>query len=115
MKTKETGTMKKLLLAAALPAVLLFSLQALAHEGHAHRIMGVVTYKDAEHLEMDTTDGDQVSILVTPETKYLRGGKPARADDVKVGQRIVATTVEKEGKRLAREIRLAPVPQTRPR
>ena len=38
----------------------------------------------------------------------MRGKEPATAADVKVGDRIVVTTIEKEGKKTAQEILLAP-------
>ena len=71
-------------------------------------MMGTVTAIDARHVEMDTKDDKKVSILMNEETKYRKGEKPATAADVKVGARIVVTVVEKEGKKMAQEILLAP-------
>ena len=84
----------------------------LAHEGHAHKVMGTVSMADAKHIEVDATDGKKVSIALTTETKYLKpaptppGGpdQPAAASELKVGQRVVVTVVEGEGKKTAKEI-----------
>ena len=85
-----------------------------AHEGHAHKVMGTVAAMDATHIEVDATDGKKLSILVTSETKYLKGKAPAVAGDVKVGQRVVVTFAEDGGKRTAREVLLGTGGQSPP-
>ncbi len=100
--------MKKIAVGLSLVVALALPTQFLAHEGHKHKVMGTVTAVDASHVEIDTKDEKKVSILVTEDTKYMRGKEPATAADVKVGDRIVVTTIEKEGKKIAQEILLAP-------
>ena len=90
-----------LFVAATIPA------QLLAHEGHEHKVMGTVTAVDASHVEIATTDGEKSTILLTKETKYLRGKTSVAAADIEVGGRIVVTVVEKDGKKMAKEVRLA--------
>lgn len=80
----------------------------LAHEGHKHRVMGVVAAVDAGHVEIETKDAKKVSVLINKETKCLRGQKPASTTEIRIGERIVVTVVEKGGKQTAREILLAP-------
>lgn len=77
-----------------------------AHEGHAHKVMGVVTAIDATHVEVDTKDGKKDSVLLSKDTKFMKGKRPATAADVKVGHRVVLTVAEAEGKRTAREVTL---------
>ncbi len=86
--------------ALAAPALLL------AHEGHAHHVMGTVNAMDANRLEVKDTTGKLVSCQLTADTKYLRGDTPVAAADVKVGERVMVEAVEQAGKRIAREVRL---------
>lgn len=83
-----------------------------AHEGHAHKVMGTVAVVDATHLEIDATDGQKLSILLTPETKYLKGQTKVAAADVRVGQRVVVTVVEEGGKKRAKEVLLGTAGKT---
>ena len=77
-----------------------------AHEGHAHKVMGTVAVVDATHLEIDAKDGTRVSILLIPETRYLKEKTPVTATEVKVGQRVVVTMAEAAGKKTAKEVLL---------
>jgi len=88
------------ILAVLLPAGLA------AHEGHEHKVMGTVTAVDATHLELETQEGEALSIRLTDETEYKKGKEPATAADVKVGVRAVVTMVEEEGRQTAKEVLL---------
>jgi hypothetical protein len=59
-----------------------------AHGSQKH-VLGTVTELDASHLVVKTTDGKTESILRNANTKYVRGGSSAAADDLKVGDRVV--------------------------
>ena len=83
-----------------------------AHEGHAHKVMGTVAAFDATHMEIQATDGKKVSVLLTADTKYLKGKTPAVAADVKIGQRVVVSVVEEGGKKTAKEVLLGTAGQT---
>jgi hypothetical protein len=61
---------------------------AVAHES-ADRAMGVVESATAERIVIKAGDGHAIAFKVTPETRFFRGDKPARAEDVRVGQRAV--------------------------
>jgi hypothetical protein len=61
---------------------------AVAHES-ADRALGVVESATAEQLVIKARDGHAVTFKVTPQTRFFRGEKPARAEDVRVGQRAV--------------------------
>lgn len=78
----------------------------LAHEGHAHKVMGTVAVIDATHIEVVTKEGKKESFLLTKETKYLKGKAAAAAADVKVGARAVVSAIEKDGKKLVTEVLL---------
>ncbi|OLE67432.1 MAG: hypothetical protein AUG09_02525 [Acidobacteria bacterium 13_1_20CM_2_68_7] len=76
--------------------------------------MGFVKAVDAAHIEIETKEGTKVSALVNEETKYRRGKAAATAADVKAGNRVVLTFVEKEGKKIAQEVLLAPAEREHP-
>jgi hypothetical protein len=100
--------MKRILSAVSLLLTLGFPVRLGAHEGHAHRVMGTVKVVDTVHMEIETKDGERVSVVLTSGTKYLQGKLPAKAAEVKVGNRVVVTLVEKDGKKTAQEVLLAP-------
>ncbi len=100
--------MRNIVVALSLFVALALPGSLLAHEGHKHKEMGTVVAVDASHVEIETKDAKKVSVLVNKETKYLRGKTLVTAKDIKVGERIVVTVVEKEGKKIASEILLAP-------
>jgi len=45
--------------------------------------------------------GEVVSCQLTAETKFRRGEKSVTAADIKVGERVMVETVEKDGKAIA--------------
>ena len=100
--------MKMMVAAVFLLLAVGFPVHLAAHEGHAHRAMGTVKVVNTVHMEIETKDGEKVSMLLTPETKYLKGKLPTTAAEVKVGHRVVVTLIEKDGKRTAQEVLLAP-------
>ncbi len=79
----------------------------LAHEGHEHKMMGIVAAVDAKRIEVTTKDDHKTIVGLDSETKYFRGESQARVGDVKVGERVAITAVEKGGKMVAREVHLA--------
>jgi hypothetical protein len=81
--------------------------QGLAHEGHAHKVMGTVAAIDASHVEVDTAGGKRESYPLTPETKYLKGTTAAALADVQVGARVVLSIVEKDARKTVTEVRMA--------
>src|SRR6266498_5398564 len=61
---------------------------ATAHE-KGGRVMAVVESVTTERLVVKASDGHPVEFAVTKETRFSRGERPARADDVRVGDRVV--------------------------
>ena len=101
--------MRKATVVFFLFVALAFPAQLVAHEGHEHKVMGTVTTVDASHVEIETADGKKTSVQLNKQTKYLKGKSPATAADIKVGDRIALTVVEKDGTPTAKEVRLAKV------
>ncbi len=89
---------------------------AAAHE-HVGNAMGIVRDVSAERIVIETADGHRVAFAVTNDTRFSRGGAPARREDVKPGER-AAVHGEKEGEGLrALRVKLgtedAPAPASR--
>jgi hypothetical protein len=86
--------------ALALPAL------ALAHEGHAHRVMGTVTAFDAasNHLQVKTTDGRMLDLNVDAGTRYRKGKAAAAAGDLTPGTRVVVSYMEKSSVKTVTEV-----------
>ena len=84
------GAMKKswivglaLLAALALPAF------AAAHTGHLHKVMGTVSAVTPTKVEVKTTDGKTMVILLDAKTVYRKAKLKVDVASVKVGGRVV--------------------------
>jgi hypothetical protein len=95
-----------LLVTLAIPAV------SLAHDGHAHKVMGTVSSVDGKNLMVKTTDGKSVMVMMDAKTKITRGKAKADAADLKVGERIVAEGAEDHEMIMATSVQLATAPAT---
>jgi hypothetical protein len=60
-----------------------------AHEGHAHKVMGTVSARTANHIELKTPDGKVVTVTLNPKTTFARGKQKVDGTTVKVGERVV--------------------------
>jgi hypothetical protein len=89
---------RRFILGAALVAALAIPRYALAHEGHASKVMGTVTKLDENHLEVKATDGRTSMITLNQKTTILRGKTRVKVDDIKPGERVVVTAKETKGK-----------------
>lgn len=65
-----------------------------AHEGHAHKTMGTVTMVHENHVEVRDVKGVVTTHQLDARTKIKRGRTVVRAADIRVGDRVVITTVE---------------------
>lgn len=93
------------LIAAAVLIVLAVP-PALAHDGHAHLIMGTVTARGDKDVKVKTPSGEVLTIAITEKTAVLRGKQKARVADVEVGRRVVVDIGNGEDPLIAREIRV---------
>ena len=89
-----------------LVVALLLPARALAHEGHEHKVMGTVKAVDAKHIEVAAKDGTTDSIMLKEDTKCFRGKSAVTPAEIKVGDRVVVTFIEKGGDKLAQEVLL---------
>lgn len=70
---------------------------ALAHPGHAHKVMGTVTAIQDNRVEVKDAEGKTTIHLLDVKTKIRRGRAVLRAADIKVGDRVVISSVETKG------------------
>lgn len=86
-----TKTLVALVLTMALAST------ALAHEGHAHNVMGTVTMLHENHLEVKAAkDGKAVVVVLNDKTKILKGTTPASRTDITTGARVVVIYVQQK-------------------
>lgn len=87
-------------------ALLLGAGVAIAHEGHAHTIVGTVaSLKDAK-LDVKTADGKTATVGVNEKTVVLRGKDKLTLRDVTAGQRVVVDVGTGKAPLVAREIKV---------
>jgi hypothetical protein len=91
----------------AVAVLLILSLgPLLAHDGHAHKIMGTVTARDDKHLEVKTPSGENLSIQINEKTRVTRTKRKIGLDEVKTGLRVVVDIGNGEDPLIAREIQV---------
>jgi len=90
--------MRKVAVALSLTVLAAFAGTLSAHPGHEHKALGTVGAVDASHVEIKTKDGKTVSVLLNADTKFVNGKTAGAPTDVKVGQRVAVTYVEKDEK-----------------
>jgi hypothetical protein len=89
---------RRFILGAALLAALAIPRYALAHEGHAHRVIGTVAMRHANHVEIKDINGKTSTITLNEKTRTLRGKTKANADEIKPGERVVVMSMETKDK-----------------
>ena len=85
-------------------------MRLLAHEGHAHKVMGTVTMAAADHIMLKDKDGKDVTISVTKDTK-VKSQSAMKVAAIPVGTRVVVTaTMEKDKSLKAKMIEVGTAP-----
>jgi hypothetical protein len=77
----------------------------------AKSVAGAVTAKSATELTVKQSVGEPIVIVLTDQTKYLRGGDEAKASDVTVGSTVlVSLKTNADGKAEAEKVTLTDKP-----
>jgi hypothetical protein len=97
---------KRFVLGIALVAALAVPAYARAHEGHAHKVMGTITMRHDNHLEVRTKDGTTVTITLTEKTSVVRGKQKVDLEALKPGERVVVDVGNGKAPMTAREVKL---------
>ena len=103
---------RRFVMAAAL--MVMVALPLLAHDGHAHLVMGTVTTRDAKHLEVKTPGGENLSIAINAKTMVTRNKKKVDLAEVQTGRRVVVDIGNGEDPLIAREIQVGVAAPTTP-
>lgn len=88
------------------------SLEASAHEGHAHKVLGTVVSMSPDQIEVSGPEGKKEAWALTRETVFKKDKTVAAAKDVTVGTRVVLSVVEKDGKKTVKEVLIGVVTPT---
>ena len=79
---------------------------AWAHDGHAHKIMGTVTAREAKRVDVKTPSGEVLSIAITDKTTVTRNKRKVDIAEVQAGRRVVVDIGNGEDPLIAREIQV---------
>jgi hypothetical protein len=93
-----------LALTVVVPAV------AVAHEGHAHKVMGTVASIDGNHMTVKGTDGKTVMVMLDAKTRITQGKAKVAASILKVGDRVVAEGPEEKTMIMATAVQVGTAP-----
>lgn len=96
-------------------AACVLTVPVLAHPGHEQKLLGTVSMAAPDHVMVKDKDGKDQTIQINAATKFVRAKKAMKADDMKVGMRVVVTaaTDENDDKLIALSIELGPAPATK--
>ncbi len=72
----------------AVYAVLILGTMLWAHGDEQH-VMGTVTKIDAMSISVKTVEGVVKTVMVMPETKFVKNGSQSKLEDLKAGDRVV--------------------------
>jgi hypothetical protein len=93
-----------------LAAALVIPIGALAHEGHAHTVMGTVSSIDGQNLMVKTADGKTVMVMMDAKTKVTQGKAKLELSAIKIGDRVVAAGTEDKAMIMAATIKVGAAP-----
>lgn len=81
-----------------------------AHEGHLHKALGSIASVQGENVEIKTTDGKTVTVVLDKKTAVTRGKEKLDATALKVGERVSVEYMESNKTMMARAIKLGTTP-----
>ena len=99
--------MKQWMLVVVLFTAVLTPAVARAHEGHLHKALGTVEKIDGPHLNVKTTDGKTITVMLDKDTTFTRGKDKLEASALKVGERVSVDYMEEKGMLMAHAVKLA--------
>ncbi|HYA96527.1 MAG TPA: hypothetical protein VEH49_00415 [Methylomirabilota bacterium] len=101
------NTILALAAACALAAALLTAGAVRAHEGKKH-FMGTVTRIEPKMIAIEGKDAKTVQITLTSATVYVKDKKPAKFQDIALGDRVVVHATPKGTGYEADEVEIGP-------
>ena len=102
------------LIAYAVGLALLVPGVARAHEGHVHKVLGVITSIQGPHVDVKKTDGKTVTVMLDEKTTITRGKEKVEASALKVGDRVSVDAMQEKNMMMAHSIKLGTAPAKSP-
>src|SRR6186713_2054572 len=99
--------MKNWIVAIVVMTALVIPAIGRAHEGHLHKALGTIASVQGEHVQIKTTDGKTVTVMLDKETTVTRGKTKLDATALKVGERVSVDYMEENKMLMAHAIKLA--------
>ncbi|MGE0443762.1 MAG: hypothetical protein AB7P99_00935 [Vicinamibacterales bacterium] len=95
------------LLASVVAVAVLAPAAAWAHGGHTHNALGTVASIQGDHVEVKTTDGKTITVMLDVKTTVTRGRTKLDATALKVGERVSVDYVQEKTMLMAKAIKLS--------
>ena len=95
---------------ALLIIVVALATQAMAHEGHTHKVLGTVAGVQANQIEVKGTDGKVLIIVFDAKTAITRGKDRLDATALKIGERVSVDYTQAKKTNTAKTIKLGTAP-----
>ena len=95
---------------AVLILVLALVAPAIAHEGHVHKVLGTVASVQARQIDVKSTDGKVISIVLDAKTAITRGTNKLDATALKVGDRVSVDYTQAKTVNTAKTVKLGTTP-----
>ena len=80
--------------------------QALAHEGHTHKVLGTIASVQTNQIEVTGTDGKVLTIVFDAKTAITRGKDKLDATALKFGERVSVDYTQAKKTNTAKTIKL---------
>jgi hypothetical protein len=94
------------LMAILMIAALVLPVGAGAHEGHTHKALGTIASAQSGQVEIKTTEGKSLTVMLDAKTTVTRGKDKLDATALRVGERVSVDYVEANKVMTARAIKL---------
>ena len=101
---------RKWIVGIALVGALAVPVLGWAHGGHTHKAMGTVSSVQGNHVEIKTTDGKVVMVMLDQKTAITRGKAKLDATALKVGERVSVDYTQAKDMNTATAVKLAAAP-----
>ena len=94
-------------IAVVMTALLALPVVAGAHEGHMHKALGTIASINADKVEIKTTEGKTLTVVIGQKTAITRGKEKLDPTALKVGERLSVDYMEQKKVMIAHTIKLA--------
>ena len=89
-----------------------FSASTVRAHGDEIHVMGTISKIDGTTITVTGSDGTSKSVVLDPETKFIKKSSPAKREDLKVGDRVVIHAKEVSNALHATEVKIGDTPKT---